>query len=311
MIPDLICVYIGMAKRRTVCCETSLVCAKVKLDFDATMLPQRNLGLRTRLLLIVLACISLVNAVNDDGDEEEEHADPPLIAFAKVGNYDAVKELIEEAANDDKEKTKLINVLDHKNRSALTWALRRHKPRVANLLIDEGIDVMHMDCQNHTALWWSLHRHEREIALKLIEKGVDVNTDRDHTYLYTVAVYGFDKIAKALVEKGADLDQKNERGLCPIDVARKYRRVKVVAILEKAMRERENAFEKACLYGYEFIIDQLLIENPDYKFDEIKYDGKTCFEWTKLKGNHKISKKLMKLKEERKLKMEQAEKIDL
>ena len=183
------------------------------------MLPQRNLGLLTRLLLIFIGCISLVNAVNDDGDDEIEHVDPPLIAFAKVGNYDAVKELIDEAAN-DKEKTELLNVLDHKDRSALTWALRRHKPRVANLLIDEGIDVMHMDCQNHTALWWSLHRQEPDIALKLIEKGVDVNTDRDHTYLYTVAVYGYDKIAKALVDKGADLDQKNGRGLCPIDVAR-------------------------------------------------------------------------------------------
>ena len=45
----------------------------------------------------------------------------------------------------------------------------------------------------------SPHRHEPDIALKLIEKGVDVNTDRDHTYLYTVSVYGYDKIAQALV----------------------------------------------------------------------------------------------------------------
>ena len=274
------------------------------------MLAKRNLGLLTPLLLLFIGCISLGNAVNDDGDDELEHVDPPLIAFAKVGNYDAVKSLIDEAAN-DKEKAELLNVLDHKDRSALTWALRRHKPRVANLLIDEGIDVMHMDCQNHTALWWSLHRHEPDIALKLIEKGVDVNTDRDHTYLYTVSVYGYDKIAQALVDKGADLDQKNGRGLCPIDIARQNRRMKVVAILEQAMLKRENAFEKACLYGYDFIVDKLLIENPDYKFDQIKYEGKTCLQWSKLKGNHYISKKLMALKEERKLKLEQAENIDL
>ena len=117
----------------------------------------------TPLLLLFIGCISLGNAANDDGDDELEHVDPPLIAFAKVGNYDAVKSLIDEAAN-DKEKAELLNVLDHKDRSALTWALRRHKPRVANLLIDEGIDVMaHMDCQNHTALWWSLHRHEPDM----------------------------------------------------------------------------------------------------------------------------------------------------
>lgn len=251
-------------------------------------------------LLLLISLIDMSSAVNDDGEDvDEEIVDPPLIAFAKVGNYDAVKTLIDEAKDEGK-KEKVLNVLDHKDRSALTWALRRHKPKVANLLIDEGIDVMHMDCQNHTSLWWALHRHEEEIALKLIENGVDVNTDRQHSYLYTVAMYGYEKIAAALIEKGADIDQRNIRGLTAIDIARRNRRMKVVDVLEKAMVKRENAFELACMHNHEFVVDEILEMDPGYKFDTITMNGKTGIQWSKLKGNHDISKKLTKILKERK-----------
>jgi uncharacterized protein len=251
-------------------------------------------------LLLLIGLMDTSNAVNDDGeDDDDEVIDPPIIAFAKIGNYDAVKTLIHEA-KDEGEKEKVLNVLDHKDRSALTWALRRHKPRVAHLLIDEGIDVMHMDCQNHTSLWWALHRHEPEIALKLIENGVDVNTDRQHTYLYTVAMYGYEKIATALIERGADLDQRNIRGLTAIDIARQNRRMKVVDALERAMVKRKNAFELACLHNHKFVVDELLELNPEYEFDSITMDGKTGIQWSKLKGNHDISKKLTKILKERK-----------
>ena len=41
------------------------------------MFAKRNLGLLTPLLLLFIGCISLGNAVNDDGDDELEHVDPP------------------------------------------------------------------------------------------------------------------------------------------------------------------------------------------------------------------------------------------
>ena len=181
---------------------------------------------------------------------------------------------------------------------------------MANLLIDEGIDVMHMDCQNHSSLWWALHRHEPDLALKLIENGVDVSTDRQHSYLYTASTYGYEKIVQALIEKGADPDQKNIRGLTPIDIARRNRRSEVIEVLEKAMLERTNAFEKACIYNHKFVVDKILEKNPEYDFDTIKYDGKTGIQWSKLKGHHDISKMLTAILKQRKEKKE-LEKKDL
>ncbi len=76
--------------------------------------------------------------------------------------------------------------------------------------------------------------------------------------------------------------------------------MKVVDVLEKAMVKRENAFELACMHNHEFVVDEILEMDPGYKFDTITMNGKTGIQWSKLKGNHDISKKLTKILKERK-----------
>ena len=94
-----------------------------------------------------------MSAIND-GDETidgDDIPDPPFIAFAKVGNVDALENLLKSAKTEG-ERSAMLNTLDKKNRSALVWSLRRHKPDVARFLLKENIDVMQKDCQNLTSL---------------------------------------------------------------------------------------------------------------------------------------------------------------
>ena len=103
-------------------------------------------------IFVFLTCSSLrADAVNDgdeDGEEEQkEILDPPFIAYAKIGNTDALKFLLDNTKSKE-ERTQMLNTLDKKDRSGLVWALRRNRIETAEFLLKEGIDVMHKDCQN-------------------------------------------------------------------------------------------------------------------------------------------------------------------
>ena len=142
------------------------------------------------LLCLLVPLLANVSAIND-GDatiDDEDIPDPPFIAFAKVGNVGALENLLKSTKTEG-ERSAMLNTLDKKDRSALVWSLRRHKPDVARFLLKEKIDVMHKDCQNHTSLWWAIHRHEWDIAISLIEEGVEVNSDHTNPYLYTASMY--------------------------------------------------------------------------------------------------------------------------
>lgn len=243
------------------------------------------------LLCLLVPLLANVSAIND-GDatiDDEDIPDPPFIAFAKVGNVGALENLLKSTKTEG-ERSAMLNTLDKKDRSALVWSLRRHKPDVARFLLKEKIDVMHKDCQNHTSLWWAIHRHEWDIAISLIEEGVEVNSDHTNPYLYTASMYGrHSGLIEKLIHAGADLDAKNVRGLTALDIARSNRRFEVVELLEKAMLERPLALHLAARHGYESLAQRIL-EKGKVDFTEKDENGQTALEVSMKVGSHNISK---------------------
>ena len=269
------------------------------------------------LPLVLLVLLQHASAAND-GDEDnegEEVLDSPIIAYAKVGNTKAINFLLENTQSKE-ERTNLLNTLDRKDRSALVWAMRRHRPETARFLLKEGIDVMHKDCQNHTSLWWAIHGHEWEIAADLVDKGVEVNSDHQHSYLYITAMYsggphkdGALILADKLIKAGADIDDRNVRGLRPLDIARKNRRHDMVRLLEKAIKERPHALHLAAEHSYtKLALD--MVASGKYNFTEVNEAGETALQVSMKTGHHDLSKAIKGVLRKRKAAAAEADKND-
>ena len=169
---------------------------------------------------------------------------------------------------------------------------------------------MHKDCQNHTSLWWAIHQHAWEVAADLVDKGVEVNSDHQHSYLYITAMYsggphkdGALILAKKLIDAGADIDDQNIRGLRPLDIARKNRRFEMIALLEKAIKERPHALHLAAEHSYTKLALEM-VASGKYNYTEVNDAGETALEVSMRTGHHDLSKAIKNELRKRKASME-------
>ena len=116
--------------------------------------------------------------------------------------------------------------------TSFTRAARSADVELMHLLLDKGADPKLVGKDNQTALMvaagvaWTDHIRGTEAealeAVKLcVSLGLDVDTatEKGETALHGAAHRGADSIAKYLVEKGANLNVRNKRGLTPLDLA--------------------------------------------------------------------------------------------
>lgn len=99
------------------------------------------------------------------------------------------------------------------------------------LLIKNGADVNVKDKCGETPLYLASRKGSVEIVKLLLENGADVNA-KDYedgwTPLHYVENY---KIAKLLIDNGADVNAKDNKGLTPIDIAKRCKNNKIVRLL--------------------------------------------------------------------------------
>ena len=169
-------------------------------------------------------------------DEEAEKLGIELVGKAKVGDFEAVIELIEKGAKVDEK--------DKDGETALIWASFYGNLRIAEKLIESRTDVNQKDGSGWSALMFASNQGYLGIVELLIEEGADVNQkNKDgNTVLMLTSQFSQVKIVKRLIEEGADVNLKNDDGKTAISLAKddETRRV----ILEAVKKRKEKTNEK-------------------------------------------------------------------
>jgi len=205
-------------------------------------------------LLLKSGATASLEAIND------QYRNTPLHFAAGNRHIDIIRTLVKAGAN--------VNAVtsDGKNALQLLWSMERNKEIFA-LMIESGIDPDTRLGYDTTLLHWAAEYGDNESAERLIKAGADVNAFPGCTALYEAAEHGSAKIAKMLIDAGADvnagettkrtcipimiaaekghlsivkalvqagarLDCSNAAGETPLDVARGWKRDKVVEYLE-------------------------------------------------------------------------------
>ncbi|MFC1781368.1 ankyrin repeat domain-containing protein [Planctomycetota bacterium] len=133
---------------------------------------------------------------------------------ACAGDLSKVKEFIEQGT--------AIDVNDEADWTALVWAVNAGQTEVAEFLINNNADFnVKYGRQNLSLLHGAVQSDSVKLVELLIDKGVDVNVKNqaEATPIFNAASTGNLQVVELLVSKGADVNTKNRIGQTPLHLA--------------------------------------------------------------------------------------------
>ncbi|KAK6361998.1 hypothetical protein TWF730_005702 [Orbilia blumenaviensis] len=130
----------------------------------------------------------------------------PILYAAHNGYYAEVRMLLEKGAD--------IETQDEKfGRTALIWATQGGNKNTAQLLIDRGANIHKRDKGGRTALSRAASSGYDAIVKSMIEKGMDLEDKDEDAYAYTALMWAAQEKREAVVhyllEKGANIDPRD------------------------------------------------------------------------------------------------------
>jgi ankyrin repeat protein len=179
-----------------------------------------------------------------------------LYMAAFMGDLDRVKEFVEKGTK--------VDAKDDAGWTALYWSACGGQTKVAEFLIDNGADINTTDSRSQSLLHQAaqtgnvelvelliskggvapnikdkrgntpLHNaSHRDIAALLIDKGADVNAKNNvaQTPLHIACQKGNKEIAELLIDKGADINSRLRNGLTPLHLAARGNHKDIVELL--------------------------------------------------------------------------------
>jgi ankyrin repeat protein len=200
---------------------------------------------------IIKKLLGLFTAVRAVSHKPMTQDDKDLIQAAKDGNLSEVKRLLDkgteiDARTDsgatalmwacvagDREITKMreiakmlitkgadVNARDAYGGSALTDAIYWGSLGIAQLLLDNGTDV-NVKREGITALMWAIQRGYQQTTQALIDKGaeIDARDDGGETALIWASYFGRLAVVQALLAKGAKVNAKSKKGITALILA--------------------------------------------------------------------------------------------
>lgn len=186
---------------------------------------------RTIVVILSALCIvaaAVASSAGLDCTKADVSSSPScsLLASARRGDVEGVKQAIEQGAD--------INVKDEKARPLLhlmfehtkmppteeSETLLRNKKKIAQYLIEKGIDVQARDSFGFSALHRAIHDGRfNEFIDPLIDKGVDPNLAVGELFEtpLIVAIDGLNQAAvEQLIKRGANVDKPITDGITPL-----------------------------------------------------------------------------------------------
>jgi len=148
----------------------------------------------------------------------------------RKNDYISIKKHIRNGAN--------VNQKSETGESVLAYALRyRCDEDIIDLLISSGADVRDMDNEGVSIFDMAITYENLPLIKQLVEEGIyDVNETRRGsglTPLMCATCYGRVEVVKYLLEKGADKNAVESKGLSALDFARKMNKKTVLKLLKE------------------------------------------------------------------------------
>jgi ankyrin repeat protein len=182
-----------------------------------------------RLLLSKNADVNVRGDTNGDSDIPSA-----LFAACSRLNSELVDLLLEQGADvnihDTKNSTPLLEAITANNSSS--EEVEQQRLTIVQSLLNKGADLTvrakWMESWQPTPLLAAIHADKPKIALLLIERGAEVNDQGmesmgNYTTEYTALMQASDKgmadVAKALLDKGAEVNTRNENGYTALLIA--------------------------------------------------------------------------------------------
>ncbi len=133
-----------------------------------------------------------------------------------------------------------INTVDDDGKNLLLYLLKygqKNQNKLSEILINNGIKLNIADKSGKTALVYAIENRSEDVALNLINNGAELNWFDEKTgmnLLHYCAIYGAPQATKKLIEKGLDINAKDNLSTYPIIYALKYRHNNVAELLNKS-----------------------------------------------------------------------------
>ena len=136
--------------------------------------------------------------------EQEVEINEALIQAAKNGNFDEVRQLVEQGAD-----------VNYSNIPPFFWAYFRGHTGLCKWLLSKGGDISHDRFSEMTLLMSATVRGDVEFASFLIDAGADVNLPLPaggETALHKAAVRNQPETMKLLIDRGSDVNRQTRVG---------------------------------------------------------------------------------------------------
>lgn len=136
--------------------------------------------------------------------------------------------LVEAVASNDNRQIEMalargedVNARSASGYTSLMWAAESGRLDLVNTLIERGADVNAVSDTGLTPLALAASSGQIDVMARLVAEGALVNQPlRDHyTALHAAALHGREASARWLIDHGAQLDTKDDRGDTPLQVA--------------------------------------------------------------------------------------------
>jgi ankyrin repeat protein len=150
--------------------------------------------------------------------------------MARLNRLDELQEALQSGVN--------VNETDEFGATALHYAIAHKNAQAALQLIEHGADVTIGNRDGKTSLHSAIEYGLFDVAVSILRKNPNVVAIADrhgNQPLWTAAfnAKGRYELVELLLEHGADVNHRNNVGLCPLDVAHRKDDSKLLEVLQR------------------------------------------------------------------------------